>query len=155
MTAIFNPTGLAPVGPPLPRPASAPDPAPAPAAPVAPIGPIGPVLELPGTPAAALVPVTHAGRPIGAFVLSQGRVRYRRVVDPDQLVAAAAGAFAVAVLTAAVAVTARRRPPAIGAVTMGPGGWVSLRGVRPPTLRPADRPWWARVLRARRLVVER
>ncbi|WP_446219920.1 hypothetical protein [Micromonospora sp. IBHARD004] len=152
MTAIFNPTGLAPASPPPVRPA----PAPAPPVPAAPVLPIGPVLELPGTPAAALVPVTYEGRPIGAFVLSAGRVRYRRVVDPDQLVAAAAGAFAVAVLTAAVATVARRRPAAIGAVTMGPGGWVSLRGVRPPALRPEPgRPWWARALRARRLVVER
>lgn len=149
MTAIFNPTGLAPATPPPLRPA------PAPAAPV-PAGPVGPVLELPGTPAAALVPVTHEGRPVGAFVLSGGRVRYRPVVDPDQLLAAAAGAFAVAVLAAAVAAVGRRRPPAIGAVTMGPGGWVSLRGVRPPALRPEPgRPWWARALRARRLVVER
>ncbi|MFB9545823.1 hypothetical protein [Micromonospora sagamiensis] len=49
----------------------------------------------------------------------------------------------------------RRRPPAIGAVTMGPGGRVSLRGTRAPALRPArPRPWWARVLRAHRLVVD-
>ncbi|MFJ8580871.1 hypothetical protein [Micromonospora sp. NPDC093277] len=144
MIAIFNPTGLAPT----PRPAPAPVPVPPP-------GPVGPVLELPGTPPAALVPVTHEGRPLGAFVLSGGRVRYRRVVDPDQLVAAAAGAFAVAALTAAVAVAARRRPPTIGTVRMGPGGWVSLRGARTPALRPDRRPWWARLLRARRLVVER
>jgi hypothetical protein len=149
MTAILNPTGPAPVSP-APR-----RPAPAPPQP-APVDPVGPVLELPGTPAAALVPVNHEGRPIGAFVLSGGRVRYRPVVDPDQLLAAAAGAFAVAVLTAAVAAVGRRRPPAIGTVTMGPGGWVSLRGVRPPALRPEPgRPWWARALRARRLVVER
>ena len=152
MTAIFNPTGLAPANPPQVRTAPAPA---APPVPAAPVLPIGPVLELPGTPAAALVPVTYEGRPIGAFVLSAGRVRYRRVVDPDQLIAAAAGAFAVAVLTAAVAAVARRKPPAIGAVTMGPGGWVSVRGVRQPTLRPTDRPWWARALRARRLVVGR
>lgn len=149
MTAIFNPTGLT-QPPPLPRPAPAP---PVPAAPTG--GPIGPVLELPGAPATALVPVTRAGRPVGAFVLSAGRVRYRPVVDRDQLVAAAAGAFAVAALTTAVAVVARRRPPAIGAVTMGPGGWVSLRGARVPALRPRRRPWWARLLRARRLVVDR
>lgn len=150
MTAILNPTGLAPVSSPPVRSAPA-VPAPAVVPPA-----VGPVLEMPGTPATALVPVTHEGRPIGAFVLSGGRVRYRPVVDPDQLLAAAAGAFAVAVLTAAVAAVGRRRPPAIGAVTMGPGGWVSLRGVRPPTLRPEPgRPWWARALRARRLVVER
>ncbi|SCF32715.1 hypothetical protein [Micromonospora mirobrigensis] len=114
------------------------------------------MLELPGTPAAALVPVTRDGRAVGAFVLTGGQVRYRSINDPDQVLAAAAGAAAVALLTAAVAVLGRRRPPAIGAVTMGPGGWVSLRGTRAPALRPARRrPWWARVLRARRLVIER
>ncbi|ATO13715.1 hypothetical protein CO540_07670 [Micromonospora sp. WMMA2032] len=150
MTAIFNPTGLATV-PPVPRPAPpAADPAPAAPEPVAPaaVGAVGPVLELPGTPGAALVPVTCSGRPVGAFVLADGRVRYRRVVDPDQLVAAATGAFAVAALTAAVALWSRRRPPAVGTVTMGPGGWLSLRGASIPRPRPDDRPWWARLLRA-------
>lgn len=172
MTAIFNPTGLSTV-PPLPRPAPpapAPDPAlgPPPSPPPAPAtatvpatvpatapapssvgsGSVGPVLELPGTPGTALVPVTHAGRPVGAFVLTDGRVRYRRVTDPDQLVAAATGAFAVAALTAAVAVWSRRRPPAVHTVTMGPGGWLSLRGASLPRPRPDTRPWWARLLRA-------
>ncbi|WUR62207.1 hypothetical protein OHS32_12750 [Micromonospora chokoriensis] len=150
MTAILNPTGAAPLSPPPTR--RAPEPA---AAPVT-VGPVGPVLELPATPASALVPVVGDGRAVGAYVLSGGRVRYRPVTDPDRLLAAATGAVAVAVLTAAVAVVGRRKPPAIGAVTMGPGGWVSLRGVRAPALRPAaPRPWWARVLRARRLIVER
>ncbi|MEH0843761.1 hypothetical protein V6U81_15360 [Micromonospora sp. CPCC 205711] len=155
MTAILNPTGPAPLGPPVRR---VPEPAatPAPAVPPAPAGPVGPVLELPGTPPAALVPVTRDGRAVGAFVLAGGQVRYRSVTDPDQVLAAAAGALAVALLTAGVAVVARRRPAAIGAVTMGPGGWVSLKGSPAPALRPARRrPWWARLLRARRLVVER
>ncbi|MFG2167988.1 hypothetical protein [Micromonospora chersina] len=149
MTAIFNPTGPAPAPVPT-RPLPTP-------APTAAAGPVRPVLDLPGTPAAALVPVTHAGRPVGAFVVAGGRVRYRRLADPDRLVAAAAGAFAMAALAAAVGVvaTARRRPPAIRSVTMGPGGWVSLRGASLPPLRPDRRPWWARALRARRLVVDR
>ncbi|MFJ1540974.1 hypothetical protein ACIODS_20740 [Micromonospora chalcea] len=152
MTAIFNPTG--PAVAPVPRPAppqAAPPPAPAPAP--TPAGPVGPVLELPGD--AALVPVNRDGRPVGVFVAAGGRVRYRRVVEPDQLVAAATGAFAVAALTAAVAVWSRRRPPSVGTVTMGPGGWVSLRGLPAPRLRPDHRPWWARLLRARRLVADR
>ncbi|MFI5837920.1 hypothetical protein ACIA5A_30045 [Micromonospora sp. NPDC051300] len=139
MTAIFNPTGLNTV-PPVPRPTTpAADATPTPAE----RGPVGPVLELPG---ATLVPVAHAGRPVGAFVVAGDRVRYRRVTDPDQLVAAATGAFAVAALTAAVAVWSRRRPPAVGTVTMGPGGWLSLRGL--PARHPDARPWWARLLRA-------
>ncbi|MBO4164691.1 hypothetical protein [Micromonospora antibiotica] len=151
MTAIFNPTGPAPLGPPVPR---TPEPAVTPT--VTAVGPVGPVLTLPGSPAAALVPVTRDGRAVGAFVLADGRVRYRALPDPDRMLAAAAGAAAVALLTAGVAVVARRRPPAIGTVTMGPGGWVSLRGARVPALRPATpRPWWARLLRAQRLVVRR
>lgn len=155
MTAIFNPTGL-PVNPLPARPAPAAPAAPTPvtSTPPAPES-VGPVLELPGTPGTALVPVNHRGRPVGAFVVTDGQVRYRPVVDPDQLVAAAAGAFAVAALTAAVAVLGRRRPPAIGSVTMGPGGWLSLRGVRARRARPDDRPWWARALRAHRLAPRR
>ncbi|MET7471356.1 hypothetical protein ABZU22_21235 [Micromonospora sp. NPDC005222] len=147
MTAIFNPTGPAVAPVPRPAPPQAVTPA------LTPAGAVGPVLELPGD--AALVPVNRDGRPVGVFVAAGGRVRYRRVVEPDQLVAAATGAFAVAALTAAVALWSRRRPPSVGTVTMGPGGWVSLRGVPAPRLRPDDRPWWARVLRARRLVVDR
>ncbi|MEV4543773.1 hypothetical protein [Micromonospora echinaurantiaca] len=150
MTAIFNPTGPAPLVPPV-RPV--PDQAGQPAV----RGPVGPVLELPGTPGAALVPVTHQGRPVGAFVLSGGRVRYRPVLDPDRLLTAGAGVIAAGLLAAGVVAVGRRRPPAIGAVTMGPGGWVSLKGLSAPGPRAArpPRPWWARLLRAHRLVVQR
>ncbi|MFC8848624.1 MULTISPECIES: hypothetical protein [unclassified Micromonospora] len=157
MTAILNPTGPAPL-------TSSPVPARPPAATARPTGTtgatgtsesagsVGPVLVLPGTSPVAVVPVTRDGRPVGAFVLAGCRVRYRSLVAPDRmLAAAAAGALAVGLVTAAVAVVAgRRRPPAIGTVRMGPGGWVSLRGVRAPALRStARRPWWAHVLRLR------
>ncbi|RKN40192.1 hypothetical protein [Micromonospora endolithica] len=147
MTAILNPTGTAPFTPPV-RPAAA---AAGPPDPVVPL--VGPVLALPGDPAAALVPVTWRGRPVGAFVATGGRVRYRPVVDPDQLLAAAAGVLGLGLLAAGAAVVARRRAPAIGSVRMGPGGWVSLKGLPLPAPR-APRPWWARALRARRLVVQ-
>ncbi len=48
-----------------------------------------------------------------------------------------------AIAAVAVGVALRRRP-AIGAVTMGPGGWVSLKRTSPPPLR-AGRPWWLEV----------
>ncbi|MEU5943662.1 hypothetical protein ABZ807_31935 [Micromonospora sp. NPDC047548] len=102
MTAILNPTGPAPL---IPPPRRAPEPAVAPAPGV----PVGPVLELPGTPAAALVPVTRDGRAVGAFGLAGGRVRYRSLPDPDQVLAAAAGVVAAALLTAAVLAASRRR----------------------------------------------
>ena len=42
------------------------------------------------------------------------------------------------------------RPGTVRTITMGPGGWVSFKGVKPPPLTAA-KPWWAHVLRAERL----
>jgi hypothetical protein len=53
---------------------------------------------------------------------------------------AVAGATAVGLRWAA-------RPPAVRTITMGPGGWVSFKGAKPPPLGPR-RPWWAVLLRA-------
>jgi hypothetical protein len=112
------------------------------------------VIALPGPDEVSLVPVHRDGRAVGAYVLLDGDVRFRPVVDVDRILSAVAGIAAVAGFAAAAA--ARRRVPAVGAVTIGPGGWVSLKGVAAPSLRPAGhRPWWARLLRARRLVVEK
>lgn len=112
------------------------------------------VIALPGPAEVALVPVRRDGRMVGAYVLSGETVHYRPVVDLDQALSAVAGIAAVVVAGAAFA-TARRRPPAVGTMTMGPGGWVSFKGGTAPPLRPAGkRPWWAHILRARRLVVD-
>jgi hypothetical protein len=125
----------------------------------------GAAVRLAGPEPAVLVPVSRSGRPVGAFLVIGATVRYRPVVDLDQVLSAGLAALAVtAVAASVVAGGRRRRSPAIGAVTMGPGGWVSLKGVTPPILRPArragrrsgrTRPLWARLLRARRLVVDR
>lgn len=124
----------------------------------APAGPaaVGPAVELPGPRPVILVPVASGDRAVGAYVLSDGMVRYQPVVDLRQVLSVALAAVAVTALGAGVAV-GRRRVPAVGTVTMGPGGWVSLKGVTAPALRSghAARPFWARLLRARRLVVER
>ncbi|MFY1671504.1 hypothetical protein ACN27G_16250 [Plantactinospora sp. WMMB334] len=115
--------------------------------------PPGQPVTLAGPEPVILVPVVRGGsvpRPIGAWVLTHGTVRYRPAVDLREVLGAA---VLVAAVTA-VAVT-RRRPPAVGAIRMGHGGWVSLKGVPAPALTAGRRPWWARVLRARRLVVER
>nr|MDT0660365.1 hypothetical protein [Micromonospora sp. DSM 115978] len=126
-------------------------------------GPVGPAVTLPGGPGGAvtLIPVHRDGRAVGAYLVGDGAVRYRPVVDVDQVLGAALAALAVTAAATAV-IAGRRRSPAIGAVTMGPGGWISLKGVSSPALRAtrrarreAGRPWWARLLRARRLVVER
>ncbi|MFB9237814.1 hypothetical protein ACFFWC_20010 [Plantactinospora siamensis] len=105
-------------------------------------------LSLPGPRPGVLLPVAAGGRPVGAFIVVDGALRYRPVVDLRALVGAAAGAIGALAVAVSVA-TAARRPPAVGSVRMGPGGWVSLRGVPAPVLRPApSRPWWARLLRA-------
>lgn len=113
------------------------------------------IVTVPEQPDVALVTVHRDGRTVGAYVLGNGKVRYRPVVDLGDVLSAATAMVTVVAIGAAVAV-ARRRPPAVRAVTMGPGGWVSFRGTSAPALRqPANpRPWWARLLRARRLVVE-
>jgi hypothetical protein len=103
--------------------------------------PIGAPIEFSGPEPVLLVPVVSGGtnpRPVGAFVVSGGRVRYRPVLDVGELVAAALAA--VTVVGVAVAVT-RRRTPVVGAIRMGHGGWVSLKGFS-PTGR-GRRPWWA------------
>lgn len=41
------------------------------------------------------------------------------------------------------------RPPAVRTITMGPGGWVSFKGLKPAHV-DAPRPWWTRLLRAER-----
>ncbi|SNS11386.1 hypothetical protein SAMN04488107_1432 [Geodermatophilus saharensis] len=96
-------------------------------------------------------------RPLGAFEVRDGRVRWHPVVDVTRVVTTAE------VVVGAVAVASRlaRRPsPAVARVTMGPGGWVSMKGgamavrpaarlwrrARPPA--PVRRPWWARLLAA-------
>lgn len=96
-------------------------------------------------------------RPLGVFEVRDGRVRWRPVVDVTRVVTTAE------VVLGAVYVAARLagRPPAARArVTMGPGGWVSLKSgtvsLRParrawrPTVpvAPGPRPWWARLLAA-------
>jgi hypothetical protein len=66
-----------------------------------------------------------------------------------QVGALAIAAFAVAGATA-VGWRWAGRPARIGPITMGPGGWVSVKGARPPA-DPGVRPWWARLLHAYRL----
>jgi hypothetical protein len=104
-----------------------------------------------------VVPVRRGERQIGAYVIEGAGVRYVPAVDINAVLTAAVAAVAVAAAGASAGVALRRRP-AIGAVTMGPGGWISLKRTSRPPLRAAAepaRPWWAHLLRAHRLVVER
>ncbi|WP_430786609.1 hypothetical protein [Actinoplanes sp. G11-F43] len=81
-------------------------------------------------------------------------VVYRPVVDLARMTGtllATIGAIAVAV---AVSTAAAHRRPEIGTVTMGPGGWVSVKRAPTPRLRPTERrPWWAHLLGAHRVRV--
>ena len=61
----------------------------------------------------------------------------------------AVGAMAVAGATA-VGLRWASRPAAPRTITMGPGGWVSFRGLPPPRTGRQGRPWWAVLLRAHR-----
>jgi hypothetical protein len=100
-------------------------------------------------------------RPLGAFVVRDGKVRWHPAVDVTRVITTAE-------LVVGGVLIARRlaaRPSAAKAVvTMGPGGWVSMKGgvmaVRPagrgwrrrrPAATPVARtrrPWWARLLSA-------
>ncbi|MGY1691490.1 hypothetical protein [Geodermatophilus sp. SYSU D01105] len=97
-------------------------------------------------------------RPLGAFVIRDGRVRWRPAVDLTRVLTTAE----VVVGGVLVARRLATRPSGAKAlVTMGPGGWVSMKGgamaVRParrlwrradPAPPPTRRPWWARLLAA-------
>jgi hypothetical protein len=101
-------------------------------------------------------------RPMGAFVVKHGRVRWHPIVDLTKVITTAE------VVVGAVVIARRLAARPSGAkalVTMGPGGWVSMKGgamaVRPaerawrrPRSHPPTgasqkrRPWWARLLAA-------
>jgi hypothetical protein len=104
-----------------------------------------------------LVPVRAGKREIGTYAVGPDRTTFVPAVDVTAIVLAAMAAATASAAAVAVGVALRRRP-AIGTVTMGPGGWISLKRSSRPPLRAAPsagRPWWAHMLRARRLTVER
>jgi hypothetical protein len=96
-----------------------------------------------------VTPVRRGDREIGAYIDG----RYVPAVDATTVALAALATAAVATASVSAGLALRRRP-AIGTVTMGPGGWISLKRTGRPALRaaPERRPWWARLLRAHRLV---
>jgi len=100
-------------------------------------------------------------RPLGAFVVRDGRVRWHPVVDLTRVVTTAEVVLGGVLIARRLAA----RPSAAKAhVTMGPGGWVSMKGgamaVRPAqrgwrrqrtgaaAMTRMRRPWWARLLAA-------
>ena len=102
-----------------------------------------------------VVQIRQGERPIGAYVVDDHSAVYRPAVDVTRLGLAALATVAVSAVAVSASVAFRRRP-VIGSVSMGPGGWVSLKRTSAPPLRDgAARPWWARLLRAHRLVIQR
>jgi hypothetical protein len=99
---------------------------------------------------------------MGAFVVKDGRVRWHPVVDVTKVITTAE----IVVGGVLVARRLAARPSGAKAlVTMGPGGWVSMKGgamavrpaghawrrrrsAAPPASAPGRRPWWARLLAA-------
>jgi hypothetical protein len=103
-------------------------------------------------------------RALGAFVLRGGKVRWRPAIDVTKVLTTAE----IVVGGVLVARHLAARPSGAKAlVTMGPGGWVSMKGgamsVRPAKRAwipkriaagagsPGRRPWWARLLSAQAL----
>jgi hypothetical protein len=100
-------------------------------------------------------------RPMGAFVVRDGKVRWRPVIDVTKVITTTELVVGGVMIAGRLAA---RPSGAKAAVSMGPGGWVSMKGgamaVRPAgrgwrrrRARPADsprsrRPWWARLLSA-------
>ncbi|GIF45241.1 hypothetical protein [Actinoplanes xinjiangensis] len=106
-----------------------------------------------------VVPIRHGRRTVGAYVMTPQGIRFQPATDVTRIVVTALTTAALTAVVIAIAIAiAVRRPSAIRAVTMGPGGWVSLKGMPAPPMRSAAapaRPWWACALRAHRLVAER
>jgi hypothetical protein len=101
-----------------------------------------------------VVEVRQGERPIGAYLVDEHSAVYHPAVDVTVLGLAALATVAVSAVAVSAAFAVHRRP-AIGTVSMGPGGWVSLKRTAGPPLRDGTgRPWWAHLLRAHRLVVK-
>jgi hypothetical protein len=76
-------------------------------------------------------------RPVGAYAIVDGRVRWHPAVDVTRVVTTAE------LVAGAVLIThhlTRRASAPKAAVTMGPGGWVSMKGGT-VAVRPVRRPW--------------
>jgi hypothetical protein len=113
-----------------------------------PAAPAAPLLGSPG-----VVPILRGtggnARTIGVVLADRDGYRWQRTPDVERMVAVVTvtgGAVAAVGLLAAAS-----RRPRVQRITMGPGGWVSFRGAAAPRVHGPRRPWWAVLLRARRL----
>lgn len=115
-----------------------------------------------------VLPVTRQDRcglrTVGFYEVTGSGLRWRPAVDVQRLAERGQVLALLTTLTVAVGWVARgwaQGRPAVGRVTMGPGGWISVRvprvGSGRRAMRPheANRPWWARLTHADRLIVAR
>ncbi|GAA2607589.1 hypothetical protein [Paractinoplanes durhamensis] len=108
--------------------------------------------EIDGRPMVTVTPVMDGDRPVGAWIAGPETATFRPVVDVTRLTGTVLATAAAVAIAGTAIVAATRRRPAIGAVTMGPGGWVSVKNAVCPPLGPdSARPWWARLIGAHRL----
>ncbi len=105
-------------------------------------------------PTTSVVPVSRGSGPssrvLGVVLTDRDGCRWQRTSDVDRLVTVATLTGGAVAATALVAAAVRRPSPHVDRITMGPGGWVSLKGTSVPRPR-TRRPWWAVLLRARPL----
>ena len=107
-----------------------------------------------GATTTSVVPISRgtgpSARVLGVVLVDRDGCRWQRTSDVDRLVTVATLTGGVVAAAGLVTAAARRTPARVGPITMGPGGWVSVKGAPAPRLR-TRRPWWAVLLRARPL----
>jgi hypothetical protein len=103
-----------------------------------------------------------SARTVGVYEATPDGLRWHPAIDAQRLAERGQVVGAVAALAVTVGWVARgwaQGRPAVGRVTMGPGGWISVRvprggsGRRDVRPHEAGRPLWARLTHADRLVV--
>jgi hypothetical protein len=91
------------------------------------------------------------GRTVGVLVEDGDGLRWQPTPDVEALVRLGIVTAAAVALPVGVAWSLRRPTARVDRLAMGPGGWVSFKGFAVPKGRGERRPWWARLLRARRV----
>jgi hypothetical protein len=108
-------------------------------------------VDVPALPAVTRILHGPSGRTVGVIVEDRSGPRWQPTPDVEGLVRLGILAAAAVALPVGLAAAVRRPTARVDRLSMGPGGWVSFKGFAVPKGRPERRPWWARLLRARRV----